>query len=56
MTYSESAKGITISHGRAIKEIKKHITPNAEDLADFYKTCGKKEKYKATAVLAWLGY
>jgi hypothetical protein len=54
MSYFESAKGQTITHDRAIQEIKKH--GSLADLADFYKECGKRETYKAEDVLIWLGY
>jgi hypothetical protein len=54
MSYYESAQGQTITHDRAIQEIKKHGA--FADIADFYKECGKRETYKAQDVLIWLGY
>ena len=53
-TYSASAKGIVISHDRAMRELAKHGA--MADVATFYADCGKRETYKASAVLAWLGY
>ena len=54
MTYSESAQGITITHDRALQEIAKHHA--LADLQEFYREYGKRETYKATDVLVWLGY
>ena len=54
MTYYESARGIIISHERAIQEIKKHGL--LDSIEEFYEACGKSERYKAQAVLNWLGY
>lgn len=57
MTYSESAKGITITKRRAMQELAKHGCPmDAETLAEFYGDLGDHAEYKASAVLAWLGY
>ena len=52
-TYYESAEGITITHKRAIKELREH---GVTDLSDFYDDLGQQETYEAQAVLAWLGY
>ena len=52
-TYYESAQGITITHKRAIKELREH---GVTDLKEFYDDLGKQETYQAQAVLAWLGY
>jgi len=54
MDYFESAQGITITHERALREIAKHGA--LADLPEFYKEYGKRETYKATDVLVWLGY
>ena len=51
-TYSESAKGITITYSRAIQEVKKHQVSVSEFIDDM----GKHKTYKASEVLAWLGY
>ena len=52
-TYYESAEGITITHKRAIKELREH---GVTDLKEFYDELGHHETYDAQAVLAWLGY
>lgn len=54
MTYYESAEGITITHERALQEIRKHGL--LDSIAEFYEDCGKREHYTATDVLEWLGY
>ena len=54
MTYYESAEGITITHQRALQEIKKHGL--LDDIAEFYENYGKREHYDAQDVLQWLGY
>lgn len=57
MTYYESAKGATISRGRALEELTKHgIDVNSEEILLFNLEVGDKEFYKAQAVLEWLGY
>jgi len=53
MTYYESAQGTTITHKRAIKELRDH---GITDLKEFYADLGRKETYQAKAVLVWLGY
>ncbi len=52
--YYESAKGITISHDRAIIELRRHGAEG--ELDEFYMACGYLKEYKATTVLRWLGY
>jgi hypothetical protein len=54
MTYYESAKGITVTRERAIKEIKEHGL--LDSINDFYDDYGKREQYEAQDVLNWLGY
>jgi hypothetical protein len=54
MDYYSSAKGIVISHKRALWEIKNHGAMG--DLDEFYEEYGKKDNYKAQDVLDWLGY
>lgn len=57
MTYSESAKGITITKARALKELERHgCIIDGETLSDFYGMLGNHEMYKASDVLAYLGY
>lgn len=52
MTYYESAKNVTITKERAIKEVLNHgCSPD-----DFIADCGDCEKYNAQSVLNWLGY
>jgi hypothetical protein len=51
MTYYESAKGITITHDRALKELREHGMLNDYGLEGFYEECGKLEHYEAQAVL-----
>lgn len=55
MTYFESAQGQTISHKRAIQELRKHGVPDSEFDA-FYAECGQHDEYDAQTVLEWLGY
>tara|TARA_R100000030_G_C3248422_1_gene122357 strand:+ start:195 stop:353 length:159 start_codon:yes stop_codon:yes gene_type:complete len=52
MSYYESAKGITITRKRAVKEVLNHYG----DLKEFYADMGIHKTYSAKAVLAWLGY
>jgi hypothetical protein len=55
MTYSESAKGVTISLERATQELVAHgCTP--EEVAEFMSDMGGGTSFKASDVLAWLGY
>ena len=56
MTYSESARGVTITHARAIQELRSHGVTDADDIADFHAMCGNHATYNARAVLTWLGY
>ena len=53
MTYYETANGITITHKRAIKELREH---GVTETAEFYADLGHHKTYEAQAVLAWLGY
>ena len=52
MTYSESAKGITITLNRALKEVDSH----GACAEAFLKDLGEHAAYKASDVLRWLGY
>lgn len=54
MTYYESAEGITITHKRALEELKDHGL--LCELEMFYDDLGKREQYEAQEVLQWLGY
>jgi hypothetical protein len=54
MDYFTSAKGMMITHDRALQEIAKHGA--LADLPEFYREYGKRETYKATDILVWLGY
>lgn len=57
MTYSESARGITISRKRAFQEIQCHgITADMEEYSDFNAWLNGREAVDAHDVLAWLGY
>ena len=56
MTYSESAKDVTIDLARAMQELKRHGIDSATDIALFFADMGDKKEYKAKAVLVWLGY
>lgn len=56
MTYLETSQGITISHDRAIRELKDHGLTFKEDIDSFYEDLGKNEYYEASEVLEWLGY
>ena len=53
MTYSESAKGVTITRARAIKELRDH---GCDTSSDFLAEMGDHDTYDAHAVLVWLGY
>ena len=55
-TYSESARGLTISRERAIRELQDHGVFHPVDMEDFFAECGDRETYDAERVLAWLGY
>ena len=52
-TYYESAQDTTITHKRALKELRSH---GVTETAEFYADLGQQETYQAQAVLAWLGY
>lgn len=54
MTYSESAKGKTISKARALEELKRHGMEGEVSL--FLSDMGDKQEYNAQEVLVWLGY
>lgn len=56
MTYSESAKGITISKRRALQELAAHGLADQRDIDIFFADMGDRETYKASEVLDWLGY
>lgn len=56
LTYSQSAKGVTITHARALTELRTHGLTDAEDIADFHASLGEHPTYNAHAVLVWLGY
>ena len=56
MTYYESAEGITITHKRALEELKDHGMLNEGALEEFYEDLGKRDQYEAQEVLQWLGY
>lgn len=53
MTYLQSSKGVTITHKRAMQELKNH---GVVDTHEFYSECGIKDSYKAYSVLKYLGY
>jgi len=55
-TYSESASGVTITKARALQELARHGVDDAESIALFLAECGDRATYRASAVLAWLGY
>ena len=56
MTYSESARGATITKERALRELANHGVFHPLDMADFFATCGDRPTYRAEDVLGWLGY
>jgi hypothetical protein len=57
MTYSESAKDVTIDLDRAAEELKRHgFGPDSYEFALFFTDVIVKKTYKAKDVLAWLGY
>jgi hypothetical protein len=55
-TYSESARGIVISHARALLELARHGCADPDSVDAFHAECGRRETYRASEVLAWLGY
>ncbi|HVI41792.1 MAG TPA: hypothetical protein VM577_14160 [Anaerovoracaceae bacterium] len=54
-TYSESAKGQSISHERALHELHKHNLGDVENILEFENEHGTGD-HAAEDVLAWLGY
>ena len=52
MTYSESARGLTITAKRAAQEVISH----GLDPEEFFTECGYRADYLASEVLDWLGY
>lgn len=56
MTYSESAKRVTITADRAKQELAKHGSDQPHDWQAFVEDMGDKPTYKASDVLEWLGY
>ena len=54
MTYHDGRA--TITHARMVRELRSHGCVTAGDLADFYRCHGKRPRYRASAVLRWLGY
>lgn len=55
MTYYDSAKSITITRRRALKELALHGVTDL-GIADFFTDLGDHESYSAQSVLEWLGY
>lgn len=55
MTYSESAKNVTITRRRAVQELAHHGMSRRE-IAAFFEALGVHEYYNAGDVLLWLGY
>lgn len=56
MTYSESAKGVTITRARALRELEAHGLTSPADVAQFFADMGYAATYAAHKVLRWLGY
>ena len=56
MTYSESAKGVTITRARAMQELAHHGMTSPADVAQFFADMGYAANYAAHKVLRWLGY
>ena len=56
MTYSDSAKGVTITKARALQELAHHGLTNPADVAQFLADMGDAAHYAAHKVLRWLGY
>lgn len=54
--YSESARGLSISRERAIRELQDHGVFHPVDMAEFFQMCGDRATYDAEEVLGWLGY
>ena len=57
-TYSESARGVTISRKRAFQEMRRHgfDETTQPEWNDFSEWLADRETVSATAVLEWLGY
>tara|TARA_R110000868_G_scaffold143171_1_gene360965 strand:+ start:1681 stop:1893 length:213 start_codon:yes stop_codon:yes gene_type:complete len=56
MTYSDSAKGVTITRARALRELEAHGLTSPADVAQFFADMGYAATYAAHKVLRWLGY
>ena len=55
-SYYDSAADITITHKRALQELKSHGITADDEINEFYLELGNKETYNAQDVLEWLGY
>jgi hypothetical protein len=56
MTYSDSAKGVTITKARALQELAHHGLTHPSDVAQFLADMGDAATYAAHKVMRWLGY
>lgn len=56
MTYSDSARGVTITRTRAMQELRNHGVCDPADFAQFDADMGIRATYAAHKVLHWLGY
>ena len=52
-TYYESAKGVTITKQRAMRELSDH---GEDQIQEFLNEFGDRASYNAQKVLDWLGY
>ena len=57
ITYSESARGVVVSHSRAIAELKHHgVYDPADQLEALTEARVSDGRYSASRLLEWLGY
>ena len=60
MTYSESANGISIGWQRAVAELRRHGSDDADSVREFRSECwayhNDNGQIRASLVLEWLGY
>lgn len=55
-TYSESARGVTISKERALQELRDHGLGDADTISDMLDELGDHDTYAASDVLSFIGY
>jgi hypothetical protein len=60
MTYSESARGVSITYDRCLTELERHGITRAQDVENFHYECwcewNTGKHIDAKHVVEWLGY